>query len=70
MSLGALQVLWSLEDFVEEIVGYHIQDEYDTLDLVEKELEQGVYLLSAQHEIAYLNEEYGWDIPVGYYDIL
>jgi putative hemolysin len=66
---GGVAGIASLEDFIEEIVG-DIQDEYDTKELIEQQLEPGVYLLSARHGIGYLNKKYGWNIPKGDYDTL
>lgn len=66
---GGVAGIASLEDFIEEIVG-DIQDEHDTKELIEQQLHPDVYLLSARHEIAYLNKKYGWEIPRGEYDTL
>ena len=46
------------------------KSEHATARLVEQKLGHEVYLLSARHEIDYLNEKYGWDIPTGDYDTL
>lgn len=60
---GGTSGLVSVEDLVEQIFG-EIQDEYDTNeDWAERQLSEDTWLLSARHEIEYLNETYGWKIP-------
>ncbi len=67
---GSTSGLVSMEDVMEQIFG-DIEDEYDdNEDLIEKRLEEKVYLLSARLEIDYLNDKYAWNLPEGDYDTL
>jgi CBS domain containing-hemolysin-like protein len=66
---GGTAGIVSREDVIEEIFG-EFEDEHDEDDLIEQELSEGTYLFSARLEIDYVNEKYGFQLPVGEYETL
>ena len=66
---GGTSGIVSIEDVIEEIFG-DIRDEHDDKYLTEQKLDEHNFILSARHEIDYLNDTYDFNLPEGEYDTL
>src|SRR5690606_33620351 len=58
---GGTSGIITVEDIIEELFG-DIEDEHDSVALIEEELEKGHYKFSARLEVDYLNETYKLDL--------
>lgn len=59
---GGTSGLMSVEDIVEELFG-EIEDEHDTLEMIEEQIDEDTYRFSARLEVDYINETYKLNLP-------
>lgn len=59
---GGTAGIMTVEDIIEELFG-NIEDEHDSVALIEEKLGKEHFIFSARLEVDYLNETYKWDLP-------
>ena len=61
---GGTSGIMTVEDIVEELFG-EIEDEHDSVDLIEEQKGEDNFVFSARLEVDYINETYKIDLPEG-----
>ncbi|WP_028606595.1 hemolysin family protein [Olleya sp. ITB9] len=61
---GGTSGIMTVEDIVEELFG-EIEDEHDTIDLIEEQKSDTKFVFSARLEVDYINETYKLNLPEG-----